>query len=696
MTMNPVDHLVAYSYLEEDEHRPHYTVSRDQGHTWSEVQTTFLAKRIRNPQISQRIGGLYFLHGRSGHTGDDPRHLVLYTSTDAIHWDEGVFLNKGSIRDLDSYSTNEVIGKYDPETSERLLIQSSIAYDPSGRRVNLHHWWVEPASDAAPGYEQGAECGTAGQTSGRLLYNGIRLPETWPPDHLDPKSLEPMAVPYLEQPPEVIPIHVGRQLFVDDFLIQQTDLSRSYHAAERYAGNPVYQPESDEELRRNGTVYLGHGGVFFDPADQLFKMFYTAGWRGPLAMATSPDLIRWTRPVLSPGGDNVLIRRSVDDNSIWLDLQPGAADQRWKYLECHRSKGHFLYTSPDGLAWSAGVNAGQAGDYCSFFYNPFRQVWVYSIKRDTRGRNRYYHEHPDFLQGSDWAASVYWCGADRLDLPEPQGRYPGSGEPTQLYSLNAVAYESLLVGMHYIHRGPNNRICAEGQFPKLTDLEVGFSRDGFHWHRPSREPFLAGTRREGDWDRAYMHSTTGVLATWGDRLVFPYTAFSGIAPDGSRGMYHGGSIGLAFLRRDGFASMDAGPDGGTLTTRPVVFRGTRLFVNAKVPEGELRAEVLDMDGQPIAPFTLANSLAVTGDSTLIPVTWAGGADLGRLAGKRVRFRFSLTGGSLYAFWVSQDDTGRSDGYVGVGGPGYEGVIDTTGRAALQATGVEIMGSAVQD
>ncbi len=144
MTVTPEGHLIVYSYLEQDEHHPHYTISRDNGHTWSEVQTTFLAKRIRNPQLSRQIGGLYFLHGRSGHTGDDPRHLVLYSSTDAINWDEGVFLNKGSTRDLDSYSTNEIVGKYDPDVPERLLIQSSIAYDDRGRRVNLHHWWVQP------------------------------------------------------------------------------------------------------------------------------------------------------------------------------------------------------------------------------------------------------------------------------------------------------------------------------------------------------------------------------------------------------------------------------------------------------------------------------------------------------------------------------------------------------------------------
>jgi hypothetical protein len=418
-------------------------------------------------------------------------------------------------------------------------------------------------------------------------------------------------------------------------------------------------------------------------------MFCVDGWRGALAMVTSPDMVHWTRPELAHGRGNLLLPRSVDDNSIWLDLNASSPDERLKYLECHRSRGHFLYTSADGLTWSEGVKAGQAGDYCSFFFNPFRRVWVFSIKRDTRGRNRYYLEHPQFLKGYDWASAVYWTGADRLDKPEPKGCYPGAGEPTQLYSLNAVAYESLMIGMHYIHRGPNNQVCERGKFPKLTDLELGFSRDGFHWHRPKREPFLAGTRQEGDWDRAYLHGTTGVFVVLGDKLVFPYTGFSGIAPDGSRGMYHGASIGLAFLRRDGFASMDAGPDGGTLTTRPVAFNGTHLFVNAKVPRGTLRAEVLNEGGQPIEPFTLANSIPFTGDSTLQPMAWNGVSDLAALRGKPVRFRFELADGSLFAFWVSRDATGRSDGYLGAGGPGYEGVVDTVGRSALESVRLQV-------
>jgi hypothetical protein len=36
------------------------------------------------------------------------------------------------------------------------------------------------------------------KNTGELLYNGIRLPQTWPPEHMDPASRKPMPVPYLD------------------------------------------------------------------------------------------------------------------------------------------------------------------------------------------------------------------------------------------------------------------------------------------------------------------------------------------------------------------------------------------------------------------------------------------------------------------------------------------------------------------
>ncbi len=119
-----------------------------------------------------------------------------------------------------------------------------------------------------------------------------------------------------------------------------------------------------------------------------------------------------------------------------------------------------------------------------------------------------------------------------------------------------------------------------------------------------------------------------------------------------------------------------------MTTRPVSFTGTSLFVNLRASQGRLRVAVFDEHGREVAPFTLDTCIQVDGDQTLVAMRWQGGEDLSALCGRSVRFRFELSDGELYAFWVSQDDTGRSDGYVAPGGPDYTGHKDTVGRTAL--------------
>ena len=97
------------------------------------------------------------------------------------------------------------------------------------------------------------------------------------------------------------------------------------------------------------------------------------------------------------------------------------------------------------------------------------------------------------------------------------------------------------------------------------------------------------------------------------------------------------------------------------------FKGKHLFVNVN---GEVRVEVLDEAGK-----VLRSSKPTSGDETKRKIEWADGIDLTDLIGKPVRFRFNLSQGALFAFWVSADAKGASGGYVGAGGPAFDGVRD---------------------
>src|SRR5262245_29982508 len=119
--------------------------------------------------------------------------------------------------------------------------------------------------------------------NGEVLYNGIRLASPWPP-RLRSLSRDVVTPPYLLDPPAVIPIDLGRQLFVDDFLVEHTTLTRRFHRAEYYSGNPVLRPMNQWErydeyaertkTRESPSAMVFSDGVVFDPSDGLFKMWY--------------------------------------------------------------------------------------------------------------------------------------------------------------------------------------------------------------------------------------------------------------------------------------------------------------------------------------------------------------------------------------------------------------------------------------
>ena len=83
---------------------------------------------------------------------------------------------------------------------------------------------------------------TMAEEGGETLYNGIQLPRIWPP-HAADFSADPVTPPYLVSPLKLIPIDVGRQLFVDDFLIEKTTLKRTHHLAEYHKDTPVLRPD---------------------------------------------------------------------------------------------------------------------------------------------------------------------------------------------------------------------------------------------------------------------------------------------------------------------------------------------------------------------------------------------------------------------------------------------------------------------
>lgn len=534
---------------------------------------------------------------------------------------------------------------------------------------------------------QGAESPPETVVVSEALHNGIVLPKEWPPRYPEVVERTAMPVPYLESPPDVIPINAGRQLFVDDFLVESTSLTRVFHPAVESTSNPVLGPDRPWEFHETGAPYAApfSDGVWYDDRESKFRMWYLAGggnlspdYKGFVtAYAESDDGESWIKPSLGFVDDTNIVNLSPRDSSVvWLDRAEAAPEKRYKWfnvemnrLSADRFTWHFvLRYSADGLNWSEPVaQSGPIGDRSTVYYDPFRSKWVFSLRHARRTRQ--YLEHSDPEEGvslshrgvsSAYDKHIrYWFGAWPHDETHPD--FPETEGAPQMYNHDAIGYESLLLGQFNVWQGPSNETAAQYGIQKRNQIMLGYSRDGFHWSRPDPKPFIGDNRTEGAWNWGNVQSVAGVPIIVDDELYF----FASGRRKNDEFWDGYTSTGLFKLRRDGFASLRAGATEGTMTTRVLTFDGQYVFVNADV-NGSLRIEVLDESGTSIPGY---ESLDFTGDTTKAIIEWRDSENLANLIGQKVRFRFTLMDGDLYSFWVSPWSTGESRGYLAGGGPG---------------------------
>ena len=530
---------------------------------------------------------------------------------------------------------------------------------------------------------------TAEKTGRTVLYNGIVLPEVWPPRYPVPTERKAMPLPYIDEKPNPILINVGRQLFVDDFLIEETDLERVCHHTNLYAGNPVI----------DGLTYSD--GVWYDELAGKFKMWYNAprlpdykkGDESLNAYAESDDGYHWTKPELDVFPGTNVTNNLSGEQVVWLDKQEKDPSKRYKSVAGYTigyGGSFILQYSADGIHWGpVEACSGWIQDRSTCFYNPFTKKWVMSIRvcaLNPPTRSRAYVEDESierlllrthsiqneldyvirdsvenyYIKDKDVA---FWFTADDQDTrhinPVVADLSPCA---PAIYNFDAIGYESIMLGEYAMYRGPESDVMKKLKEWKLNEVGLGYSRDGFHYYRPDHTPFMASAYGDTTaWNAANMQVAAGNALIVGDSLFFYVGGHKmklGVGPEIE-------TTGLGTLRRDGFVSMDGS---GTLLTSPVSFDGKYFFVNAQAKE--LAVELIGADGLPVKGFTKEDCVAMKDtDCTKYRITWGKNASLSRFRNQPVRFRFYLTDGSLYAFWVSPWETGESRGFTGGGGPG---------------------------
>jgi hypothetical protein len=527
------------------------------------------------------------------------------------------------------------------------------------------------------------------ESAGGRLVDGSPFPEAWGALHSD-LLMHPVDVS--DWP---VKIDSRRQLFVDDYLIaERQGLRHELHPPQKHAANPIWVGETSWEGGRRYGPVLAY--VLRDEASGRFRLWYRsriayeAGGRRysfPNMYAESADGIHWERPSLGlyefdGSKDNNLILPAGDLRGLLHEPHDAAAP--WKAVWEHNSlarcpegierEGYYLYTSPDGIAWERARHhnglivpfgprrptGGQAlplprlGDTGHVRWDALLGRYVCDAKGtipkvlephgtrqpppipnapggDPNHRFRLQLESDDLF---------HWSRPRVVAFPDDKDFERGV---IGFYGLLGTTYESMWIGYLRAHRlDPWKRV----------DVQLVTSRDGRTWSRAcDRETFLP-LGPEGSWEPDYSEVNHAGPLLVNDELWFFYRGsilegHRGTGPDIVKGM------GLATLRRDGFASLVAGDEPGQVTTRPLTFGGKALYVNAAaLAGGSVRAEVLTWDGQPVDGFTAAECRPFAGDSTAAPLRWDTG-DVGDIdAAGPLRLRFTVRSAHLYAFWIA--------------------------------------------
>ena len=231
----------------------------------------------------------------------------------------------------------------------------------------------------------------------------------------------------------------------------------------------------------------------------------------------------------------------------------------------------------------------------------------------------------------------------------------------EFYTMYIIPYEGLFLGMMFVfdpsyefHRiGKNNQAG-----PREVQLVV--SRDLKNWQRlGDRQPFIP-RGRTAEFDCAEIGYICLPIVV-GDELWFYYSGQT-ITHAGSRDEKYMtdlrdriksgewapmSSIGLAKLRRDGFVSLDADDQEGSVLTKPFVMPEGELHVNVDASDGEVWVEVTDEKPQSLEGFKRSNF--IEGDHTDVMVSF-GKCNIKNLAGQMMRLQIYARNSKLYSFW----------------------------------------------
>ena len=478
------------------------------------------------------------------------------------------------------------------------------------------------------------------------------------------------------------PIEIGSrlELLVDDALIGAMSGGLRLQLHRPTPREIVFETDAPWEgnacgyqsVFQDGDVYrLYYHGLHYRMSGPPAQALEEHPW--VLCYAESDDGIHWRRPELgllefagSKDNNIILTPDAVAQvggdpahTAAFLDANPDCpADERYKIIIVgSKPRGLYVLKSADGIRFSL-MNT-----------EPFMTEGAFDSQNlafwdSVRGEYREYHR--GFKDGiRDIMTST---SKDLLRFSQPQWlQYPGAPRE-HLYTNTIHPYyraPHIFIGFpaRYTDRGwldsvldlpgLDERLARARSHTRfataITDAVFMASRDGLAFKRWPEAFIRPGPRQRESWVYGDNYPFWGLIQTRSPLADSP----DELSIYATEGYWEGTSTSIRryALRIDGFVSATAPLSGGELVTRPLVFTGGNLTINAATSgAGSLRVEVRDAQGNPVDGYRLDDCPQIICDSLRHTVRWDGrGGDLRPLAGKPIRLRFELHDADLYAF-----------------------------------------------
>lgn len=501
-----------------------------------------------------------------------------------------------------------------------------------------------------------------------------------------PVSAQTVPAAELVQPFEsrVSPFDVGNrsQLFIDRVLVRDTErVWFTQHQGKKHPANPLIKADQPWE----GWRVQIFGSVLYDEQEQIFKMWYLQeedrdhrqyfAEDNVTCYATSTDGIHWQKPLvgtvhsLNKKPHNAVAGFYVAN--VIKDTRDPDPSRRYKCIAYgyRPNDGYSTYVSPDGFNWKrfSKTPIAPEADVIGGFWDPTRKLYVafpktYPMWRGFHRRLFSTYVSRDFVNwtnaGLAWTTDLRDDAGALARIEQVRPILDTKDDPgqirTEYYGIGVYPAESCTIGFPWVLTA-NTNAPWDGNQDGPQEIQLAVSRDLVNWERPFRTPVI-GIGDVNRWDASYDMCASSALSV-GDEVRLYYSGANYthsslcFGPKGAteaRRRKQTSCIGLVTWKRDRFVSADTPAEGGVLTTVPIKFSGKRLEINASTKqEGHVVVELCDAGGKPLQGFDA--SAPFQGDDLRHVVTFGGGFDVAKLAGKPVVLRFHMRNASLYSF-----------------------------------------------